>query len=264
MRQVHGFHLGDVLRTAFLVYGRNLPAFCLLTLIAFTPFFVLIGAYPEVLVQLNMPPPPDPSADAATRRAYLAEFSANMEAALRAMGWYLSVHTLCGCLTQAGLTYAVVRALRATAPGFRQSLWQSCRAFPRVLLTTVLMYACIFIGTLLLVVPGIIVGLMLWVAVPVAVVERRSGSALRRSAALTNGHKVQILGLVVLLFLLGVFVTMVPSAIVSDFAPRFAPFVDGVLAAAATSIGAVVAAVAYHDLRVIKEGAGASVAKVFE
>lgn len=264
MRQVQGFHLGDVLRTAFLVYGRNLPAFCLLTLIAFVPLFVLMGAYPEIFEQLNMPPPPDATADAAARRAFLAEFSANFEPAMRALGLYLGIYTLCGCWMQAGLTYAVVRTLRATAPGFRDLLWQSCRAFPRVLLATVLMYMCISFGMLLLIVPGIIVSLMLWVVVPVAVVERRSGSALPRSATLTKGYKLHLLGLWLLVVLFGLIVTMVPGAIVSDFAPQLSQIVEGVLGALVTSVTAVVAAVAYHDLRVTKEGAGASVAKVFE
>ena len=120
------------------------------------------------------------------------------------------------------------------------------------------------IGTILLVIPGVIAYLMLWVAIPVAVIERPGAAAsLRRSAQLTKGHRWQILGIVVLIQILQIVVSIVIIALVdllllapgndpSASAPLAA--VDWVLQAFFTALAAVISAVGYHDLRVSKEG----------
>ena len=85
-----------------------------------------------------------------------------------------------------------------------------------VLLTTALVVGVLVAGGLLvLVVPGVLAYLILAFAGPVAVMERGSvGESLRRSAALTRGHRGRILGAVAVTLIAG----SVAAAIVSSFA----------------------------------------------
>lgn len=260
MRQVCGFQVGEVLRTAIAVYGRNLRALVALTLVAYLPMFVLVALYPEA-----DPPAIPPLPANADSGEVLAALMSELKAFYVFTFWYVVVEFFCSSWLQGSATFVVVRALRAGPPTMAQAFWQSWRALGRVGVVTVLSGLAIGAASLLLVVPGIIVMLMLWVAIPAAVVERRYGSALRRSHALTLGHKVPIFGLVLLLVVFGVAAVMVLTAMVSDLAPRFAPLVEALVGAVAGSIGAVIVAVCYHDLRVLKEGANSNVvAKVFE
>ena len=259
MRQVRTFQVGDVLRTAIAVYGQNLRTLVVLALVTHLPLFVLIALHP-------MPDPPaiPPPESAEDGRAFLSVLLPQWRVHYASMIWYSAVDSFCGVWIQGSVVYVVVRALRSSPPTLAQASWQSWLTIPRVVVVAVLSGLAVAAGMLLLIVPGIIVALMLWVAIPVAVVERRYGSALRRSHELTLGHKVPILGIAILLGVFGFACVMVLSAIVSDLAPRFGPFTDALVTAAATSFSAVVTAVCYHDLRVLKAGADTAVAKVFE
>lgn len=258
MRQVHGFQVGEVLRTAIAVYGRNWRTLVALTLVAYLPMFVLAALYP-------MPDPATLPEDAERSREVLAALMHEWKVFYTTAFWHAMVEFFCSSLLQGSATFVVVRALRAGPPTVAQAFWQSWRALGRVAVVAILSGLAMAAATLLLFVPGIIVMLMLWVAIPAAVVERRYGSALRRSHALTLGHKVPIFGLVILLVVFGLAAVMVLTAVVSDLAPGFETLVEALVGAVAGSIGAAIVAVCYHDLRVLKEGASSSdVAKVFE
>ena len=261
MRQAHGFQVGDVLRTTIAIYGRNLRTLVALTLVAYLPMFVLTVLYPM----------PDPSAmqplpeNAESSREVLAELVPEWKMFYTSLFWYGLVDFFCSSWLQGSATFVVVRALRAGPPTLAQTLWQSWRTLGRVGVVAILSGLAIGAALLLLVVPGIIVMLMLWVAIPAAVVERRYGSALRRSHALTLGHKVPIFGLMILLVVFAIAGETMFTAIASNLASRFVPLTEALVSAAVGSVGAVVAAVCYHDLRVLKEGANSNVvAKVFE
>ena len=63
-------------------------------------------------------------------------------------------------------------------------------SLPKVFGVTLVYTLITGVGYLLFIVPGVIIGIMYAVCVPAAVVERRGPlDALRRSYALTNGHK---------------------------------------------------------------------------
>lgn len=119
-------------------------------------------------------------------------------------------------------------------------------------------------GTLLLVVPGIIVGCGMALAIPALVSERLGPvEAIRRSWALTRGHRgaIFLAGVVLLVMQLGF-----------DLAARFLELLGilGTLASIAVqlltvSLTTVLPAVAYHDLRALKEGTPTEeLARVFE
>jgi hypothetical protein len=168
-------------------------------------------------------------------------------------------------LLTAALVYGTIRELR----GSRASLMECVRrglglVFP-VVGVAVLAGLATGLASLALVVPGLIVAAMLWVAVPVAVVERPSiTAALRRSAELTKGYRWQVFGIIVIVFGLDQVVLAAGSAIVGDDMPALL-VVSWIVSAIFGAAIAVVSAVSYHDLRIAKEGLDPQqIAKVFD
>ncbi|WP_248311353.1 hypothetical protein [Bosea sp. ASV33] len=109
------------------------------------------------------------------------------------------------------------------------------------------------LGFLLLVVPGVIIGCMLYVAIPACVIEKMGVTAsMSRSVALTKGYRWQIFGL----FLLVVVISGVGALVLAriggiGLVGETLSFAWQVIS---TAFGAVLAAVIYHDLRIAKEG----------
>ena len=109
------------------------------------------------------------------------------------------------------------------------------------------------LAALLFVIPGIIVACMLYVAVPVCVIEKAGVfESLNRSAVLTKEYRWQIFGLLALVtivaFIGGFVVTLLGGVVL------WARLLSFGWQVAMTAFGAVLAAVVYHDLRVAKEG----------
>ena len=261
MGQVRTIQVGDVLRTSFGVCRRNLvPVVALAVVTHFLPMCVFVALYPLPEAP-TMPPPPQ---DAAESREYFLEFFAKLSGFYKSMAPYWLWFFFCSLWNEGGLAYLVVRALRGGAPSARESLWQSVRAIPCATVVGAPVVLAVFAGILLFVLPGIILALVLWVAIPAAVVERRFGSALRRSHELTRGHKVPLFGLLILLLVVETACSLVFANVAADVAPAVGRFTTALVGAATMSFSSVVTAVCYHDLRVLKEGADTAVAKVFE
>ena len=261
MGQVRTLQVGDVLRASFGVCRRNLVAVVVLAVVTyFLPMLVFVALYPLPEPPAVPPPPQDP---AQSREHFLEFFAELRDFYERLIPYWLWIF-FCYSWIQGGLTYLVVRSLRGGAPSVRESLWQSVRAIPRAVAVGAPVGLAVFAGLLLFIVPGIVLALVFWVAVPAAVVERRFGSALRRSHELARGHKVPLFGLLILLVVIQTACTLVFVAIATDVAPGIVPFTNTLVGAVTTSFLAMVTAVCYHDLRVLKEGADTAVAKVFE
>ena len=119
------------------------------------------------------------------------------------------------------------------------------------------------IGLALLVAPGLMIACALYVALPALMVEKVGPlAALRRSRALTYGHRWAILGVLALFLLMSVIAAGAVVALVAAFIAVEAGDISD-LAATLLAFGALVAieafaavlsAVVYHDLRVAKEG----------
>ena len=112
------------------------------------------------------------------------------------------------------------------------------------------------LASLLFLVPGIIVILMWYVAVPVCIVEGRGPIAsLGRSRELTKGSRWKLFGIVIVItvasFLVEVIVQFIFFATAGKLLAGTATFLCLALIAAYQSI---LAAVVYHDLRVAREG----------
>ena len=120
------------------------------------------------------------------------------------------------------------------------------------------------LAALLFVVPGIIVACMLYVAVPVCVIEKAGVfESLNRSGELTRGYRWQIFALWALVTVIAGIAQIVLSWFVGvTLWGKLLTFGWQVFAAA---FGAVLVAVIYHDLRVTKEGIDIdSLANVFD
>jgi hypothetical protein len=184
------------------------------------------------------------------------------------------------------VTYGVFQQLRGQHASIGACLAVGLgRMFPTIgvgiLMVLVMIGACIpfglmmfagsflvFFGAIGAVVVIIIVYCMLWVAVPVAVVERPGVFAsLRRSRELTRGNKASIFGILFLLGLMNAGISWllmkILGGVIED--PTHLILVDSILDAILGGIIAVAAAVGYHDLRADKEGVGIEeLVKVFD
>jgi len=163
---------------------------------------------------------------------------------------------VCSTISQATCLFGAFQLMRDQPFSIGESLRAGlARAAPVI---GVGLVSGIFTGlaALLLIVPGIIVGCMLYVSTPACVIERLGVmTSLRRSRELTAGFRWQIFGLVLIVviasFVVGIATDFSGSLIPGRLLAGLFDFVGQILIAA---FGAVLAAVVYHDLRVAKEG----------
>ena len=191
-----------------------------------------------------------------------------------AMGaWYalgMLISLIVSYVVMGTLVFGTVRELRGARAGLGECLLRGLSVFLPVLIVGILVTLLVAVGTLLLVIPGIVAIVMCAVAIPVAVVERPGiWASVKRSVALTKGNRWRVFGLI-LIFYLGF--AMIGYALdlagVPTFTPdgsNFAVFVQFAWSAITTAIYAVFGAVIYHDLRIAKEGATTEqIASVFD
>src|SRR5262249_34087585 len=136
-----------------------------------------------------------------------------------------------------------------------------------VVIATLLFSFLLGVGFLLLVVPGILVGLAYWLYVPAIVVEKKSiGDSLSRSAQLTKGRRWTAFGLWLVFTIASQVVTNVLDNVARGAGGgEWVWVVEYVWQAAATAFSAVMIAVSYYYLRVDKEGVAIDeIAAVFD
>lgn len=259
MRDVTAFSVGDIVRTAVAVYFNNLPAFFPLSLIVLVPTF-LIALLPESSSFNDPPVLASPDADPVA--VYEAMIPYYIVAARESL-----VGALCESLLDAALAYGVVRHLRGGHAGFAESLVHFSGCAIAVLAVAVVVTVATSIGFLLLIVPGVWLTIVLWVALPALIVERSGLRAIARSAELTKGFRFPIFGLVLILvaaqLVVGSVADWIVSAVLTD------PFLNWCalqfVVVVMSGIYATAVAVAYHDLRVLRDRADTrSVATVLE
>ncbi len=227
------FRVASVIERTFSVIFQNLVPFVILSLIVYIPLVVLA---------LMQPGEADPQ---------VVGVVAAVDSVLQL---FLPL------LMMAAVTYGTVQSLRGMRAGVGDCLSYGLSRILPVLGVAVLMWLALAVGMLLLVLPFFFVLTLLFVAIPVSVVERPGVlGSLQRSAALTKGYRLKIFGLVLVMTLL-LFVIMVPTAfgmalLTAGVGSASVGVALGVLVSAVISlIPAVMAAVVYHDLRLAKEG----------
>jgi hypothetical protein len=128
------------------------------------------------------------------------------------------------------------------------------RFFPLIGLS-ILFGLAIMLGMVLLIVPGVILLCMWAVVVPVCIVEGLGPTAsLSRSSELTKGYRWQIFGLLLLLFIINWIGSIVIQLILGLASSTLASIGGFIWLVAWTAYWNCVLIMAYHDLRVAKEG----------
>ena len=163
-------------------------------------------------------------------------------------------------IAQGAITVATYHDLRGQ--GFQLGAGLS-RAFSKFLFLIGLAIATtvmVFLGYLLLIIPGIMLALALFVAVPALMVEDLNiGNAISRSFELTAGYRLRILGLSILAGL----VVVVPFTIVSvvlglvmDQTSMLYNILNTLISGIAGTVTSVAAVVTYYRLREDVDGVG--------
>lgn len=240
------FAAGAALGRGFGIWVKNLPSFLILSLICYSPLLI----YTAMALSGEL------SLESITKWGYVS----------------LAIGLPAQFVATAAILYGVIQQLRGQHAGIGPSLGMGLKRLFPVLGVGIVVGLAVIAGMIALIVPGIIIYCMLYVAVPASVIERPGiGGALKRSQELTSGYKVQIFGIILILFLIGFVVDYVlkssmvkpETMTLSDLKTYFwvSVGIDIVLA----SLGSAINGVVYHDLRVAKEGvATEDLAKVFE
>ena len=235
------FRIGQVLSRALSITSRNLVKFSILVGIPFLPYLIF---FPSM-----MGPKP------------------NLNGAGATLGLSVILSVVLGVISQAVVIYAAFQDMRGRSATIGESLQKGlARFWPIVGLALAIGFG-ILLGFILLVVPGFILYSMWFVALPACVVESLPPfRSLGRSAELTKGHRWATFGLFLLLAvisgILGGIVGALFSAIGGTIIAIIARFI---FQAVFGAFQATVVVVAYHDLRVAKEGVDVDrIAAVFD
>jgi hypothetical protein len=232
--------VGSVISRTFRIWLNTLLPFLLVALLVHSPLFIGLGAFA------------------------LADPGTRLE------GWsgtliHLSENLLDAFLT-AAITYGVFRSLRG---GEEARIGEILRNGLSRLGTVWFTWLVLGIGTLLgfcaLVVPGLVLIARWYVAIPVAVIENPGATAaLSRSGELTEGNRWRTFALSLVMGFIAALATAAITALVevavgrswtADADSAGLLMVERLLLLPFGVLGAIPPAIAYHDLRVAKEGA---------
>lgn len=160
------FTVGQILSRSFDTFARNLPFMLLVGLLASLPTTLILMVPDSVGLSL------------------LAQLA----------------NHLMGLVVQGVAVYGVFQHLTGRRVVFSESLSVALGRFLALFLISLTVGLLTGLGFLLLIVPGVIVYLVLWVAVPVTMVEKGGvGHALERSRDLTTGYRLRIFALTVIM-----------------------------------------------------------------
>ncbi len=234
------FRVGRTINDAFSVMTRNFVVFCAVTLVTSLPT-VFATFYQN---QLD------------TDSGYII--------ALFVLSLLLSA--LLGAVAQASIVYGAFEDMRGRPVDIVKSVQVGLRRFLPVIGLVILAALGVGLAAILLVFPGIMLFVMWYVAVPVCVVERAGPiTSMGRSRQLTKGYRWKVFGM---LLLVGLF-QMVGAGVIAGMSytagTAVGLIVNLIWTAIVSAFSAVLAVVAYHDLRVAKEGVDTDqIAAVFE
>lgn len=226
------------------------PAFGILVrnIVPFGIIALLVGGVPNAIVALLV------SAEPAGAGSF-----PEAGGALPAPDWDLAVagiivYVVFSYFLTATLIYGAIQDLRGERVSIAACLRRALAVILPVIGVAILVTLAIGVGFVLLIVPGLIVLVMYFVAMPVAVVEQPGVFAsLRRSAELTKGHRWTVFFVFVLIA-----VVQIVIGVVLELIPSLGFTVDVVIETVVQSFisawYAVITAVAYFNLRYVKEG----------
>jgi hypothetical protein len=235
--------VGEILDTSFSLYRRHFGALATVSLVC-TGLPLVLRLFLEAA----------------------GGFFANLPLALV----YLIVLVVLNLVASAATVFIVSESYLGRPLTAREALRRATPYMGRILIASLLMALVIGLGFLLMVIPGIILGVGLAVAIPAVVLEtgRSASGALSRSWELTRGSRWRIFGLGLTLFVLlyvpvvaisGLVAWLIPGGAAAGFGPSstatiVALAIGGVVQLFIYPLFYCVLTVTYYDLRVRKEG----------
>jgi hypothetical protein len=234
------FRIGRVLSRAWSVLSRNFPVFFAVTALA---------AAPQAATNTIGDP---------FRLVTLGDFQ------LEGFGTFFGM--VLGMLSQAVVLYGAFQDMRGKPVSLGESMRVGLRRFLPVVGVAISVTLLGIIGFILFVVPGLMCFTMCFVAMSACVVEKRGVfSSIGRSAQLTLGSGWRIFGIILLWYVTDAIADSVIDPL-NAFAGGMPAFVAHVIWSGVWgAFYAICAVVAYHDLRVAKEGVDTEqIAAVFE
>ena len=252
--QPAGLDIGRVIQETFSVLGRHFVTFLILALI-------LVGI-PRAVIGLIQA--------AALRSALSTLNSGGFSFGGPVFYWGLLgalVAVVTGAILQASIISGAASDLNGRPVSVSDSLRIGLRAFLPLIGLSILLGIAVWIGLILLIVPGVLMALAWCVAVPAYVIEQPGVFAsFERSAELTRGNRLRIFGLACIFLVAAIIVGIVVGALggILSFASGGlfvyvnAAIISPVISALVAALGATMSAVLYVELRRVREGAGPS------
>ena len=174
-------------------------------------------------------------------------------------GWGLAivliVNLVLTYLVTAALVYGTIQELRGQRVRLGHIISRGLALMFPVLGVAIIVGLASTVGFILLIIPGLIVMTLFWVAIPAAVVERPGVFAsLGRSLDLTRGSRWRVFGVVIILIVLSLVAQQIVGMLATASGGIFGIVIVALVTAFFTALTAVAGAVSYHDLRIAKEG----------
>jgi uncharacterized membrane protein len=248
------FRVGHVFSRAWSVFSTNFLTFVMVTGIA---------SLPSVLI---------PQPDAATAAA-----NPFQSLGFTLVGALLMI--VLGTLSQAIVLYGAFQVMRGRPIDLAESARIGLRRFFPIVGLAISMSVLAGFASLLLLVPGVILFMMWFVATPVCVVEQLGPfRSMGRSRQLTKGHRWKLFGLTLLILIPALAFGAIVGAVIfstlgaggfltmaTALGTTLGKVVNLIWNAIWTAFYSIVIVVTYHDLRVAKEGVDTDqIAAVFE
>ena len=231
------FRVGRIINRAASVLSRN-----------FLPFFVVcaIGYLPTLLLFKGST---DLFTDAGEDMVRVA-----LGAGLIFFG--LILMAVLNTLSQAVVLYGAFQDMRGRPVDLRESLKVGLRRFFPIIGLAICVSFLAGFAAILFLIPGLILLTMWFVATPICIVEQLGPLAsMKRSRQLTKGHRWKIFGLMLVLIMVSAVAgPAITAAFTAMGGSMLALIGDLIWNGVWTAFYAIAVVVAYHDLRVAKEG----------
>lgn len=166
------------------------------------------------------------------------------------------VEMILSLAVQGATAYGVFQVLRGQTATLGESVSYGMAHLGPLILTALLTGLGILAGTLLFVIPGIILACLWSVAIPVCVIERMGAiDSIKRSAQLTRGYRwpIFVLVLMISLAILGVAIGVVLIVEILTDSVAITTLLTALALTVVQAFNNVMSATIYFDLRAIKE-----------
>ena len=225
------FNIGALISESFGVLNSALPRFLALAVIPVIPLFL------EILIV------GEPTVEAAGQHGFTTLF---LNVAFLILTFAI----------QGAMIYGAFNELRGQGFTVGEALSKGLSRFLPLFGVAILSGLAITIGLLLLVIPGLWLFCVLYLAAAVCVVEQRGVTdSMSRSGELTKGYRWQILGLILIIGIASALIAFILSyigALVAGFV--VGQLIGNLVQIYMIALGSVLVSMAYYRLRTIKEG----------